>query len=181
MHGATSFTNAAAPRASLLSGSTGGVARHLISPQLGARLALLSLFSSSIGLTWNSSLLHARHRPRKGYFVAMADQQQQQQQHAPGGHYSGRNPVPTVKKFIENLDKDKAERDRKLDEKNASTGKHGDAVPHKAQKMGVSGTEKTVTDPTTGREVVIEDVSKAMMSQVENPQVGEVLRAILQF
>jgi hypothetical protein len=97
----------------------------------------------------------------------------EQQQHAPGGHYSGRNPVPTVKKFIENLDKDKAERDRKLDQQNASTGKKGgEAVPHRAQKMGVSGTAKTVTDPTTGREVVIEDVSKAMMSQVENPQVG---------
>jgi hypothetical protein len=96
----------------------------------------------------------------------MADQQQK----VPGGHYSGRNPVPTVKKFIENLDKDKAERDRKLDEQNASQ-QSGEAVPHKAQKMGVSGTQKTVTDPTTGNQVVIEDVSKAMMGQVENPTV----------
>ena len=37
---------------------------------------------------------------------------EQQQQHMPGGHYSGVNPIPTVKKFIENLDKDKRE-DRK--------------------------------------------------------------------
>lgn len=36
---------------------------------------------------------------------------EQQQQHMPDGHYSGANPVPTVKKFTENLDKDKRERD----------------------------------------------------------------------
>jgi hypothetical protein len=97
---------------------------------------------------------------------------EQQVQHAPGGHYSGHNPVPTVKKFIENLDKDKAERDRKIDEsQKPATGPAatGDATPHKAKKMGIEGTQKTVTDPTTGREVVIEDVSKSMMDQVENP------------
>jgi hypothetical protein len=102
----------------------------------------------------------------------MADQQQQ----TSGGHYSGRNPVPTVKKFIQNLDKDKAERDRKLDEENAARQNQaamaGDAVPHKAKKMGISGTQQTVTDPTTGNQVVIEDVNKAMMGQVENPTLS---------
>jgi hypothetical protein len=98
-----------------------------------------------------------------------------------------------VKKFIENLDKDKAERDRKLDEQDAAKQKHppaaGEARPHKPQKMGIEGTQKyyspphhpgpianvlcrTVTDPTTGKEVVIEDVSKTMMNQVENPQLS---------
>jgi hypothetical protein len=100
----------------------------------------------------------------------------EQQQHAgaPGAHYSARNPVPTVKKFIENLDKGKAERDRKLDEEaqqQKQFGARGDAVAHKPQKMGIDGTQQTVTDPTTGKQVVIEDVSKAMMDQVENPQV----------
>lgn len=69
---------------------------------------------------------------------------EQQVQHAPGGHYSGHNPVPTVKKFIENLDKDKAERDRRVEEEDATkyqqTG--SDVKPHKAQKMGVEGTKK---------------------------------------
>jgi hypothetical protein len=104
----------------------------------------------------------------------MAEQQQK-----PGGHYSGANPVPTVKKFIENLDKDKKERDRKLDEemqaqkKQQGAGvKAGDAVPHKAEKMGIPETAKTVTDPTTGNQVVIEDVSKAMMDRVENPTLS---------
>lgn len=31
---------------------------------------------------------------------------------------------------------------------------------------------RTVTDPTTGKQVVIEDVSKAMVNQVENPQLS---------
>ncbi|KAF2190610.1 hypothetical protein K469DRAFT_721518 [Zopfia rhizophila CBS 207.26] len=101
---------------------------------------------------------------------------EQQQQHMPGGHYSGANPVPTVKKFLDNLDKDKKERDRKLDEELAAqkkkTAKSGEAVPHKPQKLGIKGTQKKVTDPTTGKEVVIEDVSKAMMNQVENPQLS---------
>ncbi|KAF1963079.1 hypothetical protein CC80DRAFT_434501 [Byssothecium circinans] len=98
---------------------------------------------------------------------------EQQQQHAPGGHYSGANPVPTVKKFLENLDRDKASRDRKLDEQNAAKAKSttatGEAVPHREKKAGVEGTQQTVTDPTTGKEVVIEDVNKTMKDQVENP------------
>ncbi|ORY11628.1 hypothetical protein BCR34DRAFT_624727 [Clohesyomyces aquaticus] len=100
---------------------------------------------------------------------------EQQQQHKPGGHYSGANPVPTVKKFIENLDKDKKDRDQKLDAEMAAQAKQtasGDAVAHKPQKRGIEGTQKTVTDPTTGKQVVIEDVDKATMSQVENPQLS---------
>lgn len=71
---------------------------------------------------------------------------EQQVQHAPGGHYSGANPVPTVKKFIENLDRDKAARDKKLDEEYAERQKQeaatGDAKPHKPAKMGIEGTQK---------------------------------------
>ncbi|KAF2017132.1 hypothetical protein BU24DRAFT_144104 [Aaosphaeria arxii CBS 175.79] len=100
---------------------------------------------------------------------------EQQQQHAPGGHYSGANPVPTVKKFIQNLDKDKAERDRKIDEQGMSAaggGATSKVAPHKPTKHGVKGTQKTVTDPTTGKQVVIEDVSKDMVHQVENPTLS---------
>jgi hypothetical protein len=102
--------------------------------------------------------------------------EQQQQQHAPGGHYSGANPVPTVKKFIQNLDKDKAERDRKLDEQERERKKQvattGEAAPHKPQKAAIEGTQKVVTDPTTGKEVTIEDVNKSMIDQVENPTLS---------
>ncbi|CAI6339567.1 unnamed protein product [Periconia digitata] len=111
--------------------------------------------------------------------------EQHQQQHAPGGHYSGHNPVPTVKKFIENLDKDKVDRDRRIDQQ-AKTNKtkdpnaipaslataNGEAVPHRPQKAGIEGTQKSVTDPTTGKQVVIEDVGASMLDQVENPTLS---------
>jgi hypothetical protein len=95
----------------------------------------------------------------------------QQQQHAPGGHYSGHNPIPTVKQFIENLDKDKPARDKKLDEEAKQQPQQQQVKPHQQQERKVKGTEKTVTDPTTGREVVIADVSKDMLDEVENPHL----------
>jgi hypothetical protein len=118
---------------------------------------------------------------------------------APKGHYSGHNPIPTINQFIQNLDKDKADRDRQIDEANKAKAaaekaqkqgripgpykrpqqqqqqpqqqSSGDAKPHQAHQYGVEGTKKTVTDPTTGREVVIEDVNKEMMENVKNPTV----------
>lgn len=102
----------------------------------------------------------------------------QQQQVAPGGHYSGHNPIPTVKQFVENLDKDKKERDRQIDESAAADkqkGQHATTAdgiqPHKMQKRKVDGTEKTVTDPVTGNQVTISDVDKSMMSEVEDPHL----------
>lgn len=101
---------------------------------------------------------------------------EQETQHAPGGFYSGRNPVPTVKKFMENLDKDKAERDRVLDEEEKQKkhlerhNKHGEAVPHQNKKPS-KPSGKEVTDPVTGNKVRIEDVSEGMMKAVENPMV----------
>lgn len=93
----------------------------------------------------------------------------QQTQHAPGGHYSGHNPIPTVKQFVENLDKDKKNRDKQIDEsKNQS---QSSPKPHKAAQRQVKGTEQTVTDPVTGNEVVISDVDKEMMKEVEDPHL----------
>lgn len=109
-------------------------------------------------------------------------------QQVPKGHYSGHNPIPTINQFIENLDKDKAERDRQIDEANkakaaaqraqkrgqplpSQQGQSGDVVAHKERPMGVEGTQKRVTDPTTGRTVVIEDVNKEMVQNAVNPVV----------
>lgn len=95
----------------------------------------------------------------------------------PGGHYSGANPIPNIQGFVESLDKDKKERDKKVEEQmkaRTAQGKDGgDAIDHKPdQPSGVMGTRKTVTDPTTGREVEIEDVNADFMKSVDNPQVG---------
>ncbi|KAL9589027.1 MAG: hypothetical protein Q9203_002174 [Teloschistes exilis] len=98
----------------------------------------------------------------------MADQQQQ---HKPGGYYSGKNKIPDIKTFVANLDSDKRERDRKLDESRKNQAK-GDAQPHHATKAGKEGTLKTVHDPTTGREVQIEDVDADFVKSVEDPQLS---------
>lgn len=94
---------------------------------------------------------------------------EQQQQHAPGGHYSGANPVPTVKKFLESLDKEKQERDRAIEQQGQQPQT---ATPHKQHPRGIKGTQKEVTDPTTGRQVVIEDVNRDVMKEVDNPKVS---------
>jgi hypothetical protein len=109
------------------------------------------------------------------------------QQTAPGGHYSGHNPIPTVKQFVENLDKGKKDRDRQIDEQKAAAKKAGQPVgqpaaqnattaggaqPHQNKKRAVDGTETTVTDPVTGNQVTISDVDKSMMNEVENPHLS---------
>ena len=104
----------------------------------------------------------------------MADQQQR----GPGGHYSGANPIPTIQKFVESLDKDKQDRDKRVEEEHRrklqqqQQQPQSDATPHKATDVAKSGTRKTVTDPTTGHEVVIEDVNKDFMKASEDPKVG---------
>jgi hypothetical protein len=93
----------------------------------------------------------------------------------PGGHYSGTNPIPNIQRFIQNLDADKAERDRKINEEvqGKNTKNDSEVQDHKeGQPVGISGTRKTVTDPTTGRQVEIEDVNADFMESVDNPQVA---------
>ena len=109
----------------------------------------------------------------------MSDEQGQplEQHSGPAGHWSGTNKIPTVGQFIQRLDKDKKERDKQVDE---------DAKARKAQqKLGGDDTQahqnevrqpgenqKTVTDPVTGNQVVIEDVNKDFMKNVENPTIS---------
>lgn len=94
-----------------------------------------------------------------------------------------------VKQFIENLDRDKKTRDKEIDERAKAAKQSTGTAPttpnkaktvtpaqdgvedHKVTKKTVEGTEKTVTDPTTGREVVISDVDKQMVDEVENPHL----------
>ena len=86
----------------------------------------------------------------------MSDEQDVQYA-APKGHYSGKNKIPTVDKFIQSLDKDKKDRDARIDaelaQRQDAAGAGGDAVPHTPQKP-IKG-EKKVTDPVTGSEVEV--------------------------
>ena len=97
----------------------------------------------------------------------MADQQQHS-----GGHYSGANPVPTIKKFVESLDRDKKSRDAKLDE-DLLKNKNSDVQAHVPDKKDTkSSNQQSVTDPTTGNQVVIENASKSAYEELENPKLS---------
>ena len=93
------------------------------------------------------------------------------QQQSSGKPYSGANPIPNIQKFVESLDKNKRERDRQIDEQNKSNEQQheGGIKPHQNAPKQTGG--KTVTDPTTGNQVVIEDVGKDFMKAVRDPQV----------
>ncbi|KAK3670336.1 hypothetical protein LTR78_009790 [Recurvomyces mirabilis] len=104
----------------------------------------------------------------------MADQQQTQ----PGGFYSGRNKIPTVNQLLERLDADKKDRDKEIDErkkvekaqkKSQSAAGDDGVVAHQNEDTGHKVGQKTVTDPVTGNQVVIEDVNKEMMEKAKNP------------
>lgn len=89
----------------------------------------------------------------------------------PGGHYSGANPIPNIQRFVESLDSDKKHRDARIDDK-LQQRVQGDSTDHtQGQPHGVNGTRKIVTDPTTGKNVEIEDVNADFMKAVDKPQV----------
>ena len=74
---------------------------------------------------------------------------------------------------MQNLDKDKKERDTRNEEKHRQQKLGGSEVhTHTETAAGKAGTLKTVTDPTTGNRVQIEDVDKDFMKAVEDPQLS---------
>jgi len=94
------------------------------------------------------------------------------QKRAPGGHYSGRNPVPNIQRFIESLDAEKKNRDAQLEAEMKANRSNGEVKDHvESQPKGVKGTRKTVTDPTTGNQVQIENVNAHFMKAAEHPVV----------
>ena len=111
------------------------------------------------------------------------------ERHRVGEHWSGANPVPTVQKFIEHLDQEKHERDKRIDEENQakkeksrrqkeqeSKGEkpedtqNGDFVKHKPREISQAKI-RNVTDPTTGKEIGVEDQDEESMETVKNPKV----------
>lgn len=109
-------------------------------------------------------------------------------QKKPGGYWSAENPIPTIQQFMENLDKDKKNRDKQIDQgakaQPPQEKRQGKEQPAESglQTPAASGkkTRRTVTDPTTGREVDIDDVGEEFMKDVEAPKVGQLLRSPLE-
>ena len=87
-----------------------------------------------------------------------------------GKPWSGTNKIPNIKEFIGDLDKNKAARDKQIDQENVTANTQDKVVPHQNEKKTDQG--KAVTDPVTGRTVVIADVGKKYMKNVDNPQVS---------
>lgn len=92
------------------------------------------------------------------------------QQQKSGKPWSGTNKIPNIQEFVSGLDKEKAARDKEIDAQNSAASKQDKIVPHKNEKRDDKG--KTVTDPVTGKQVVISDVGKKYMKNVDNPQVN---------
>ncbi|KAK4638051.1 uncharacterized protein CLAFUR5_00630 [Fulvia fulva] len=103
----------------------------------------------------------------------MADGQQMQEQHAPGGFYSGKNKIPTVGQFIDRLDRDKKDRDAQIEQQRKQGAVNGtEAVSHQNQQRSDPSKQKTVTDPTTGKQVVIEDVNDDYVKRAKDPMLS---------
>ncbi|KAF9883064.1 hypothetical protein FE257_004143 [Aspergillus nanangensis] len=96
-----------------------------------------------------------------------------------GEHWSAQNPVPTINRFMEHLERDKQERkaheealgnkEKEKREKKASEHPSEDALPHRPRKT--NGKTRMVTDPTTGRDIEVEDADEDSMNPVKDPKL----------
>ena len=110
--------------------------------------------------------------------------EQSPKQHRVGEHWSGANPVPTISKFMERLERDKQEREAHAAEVTARHDQRqmdrtaGEAGPHQPRKRP-KGKTRMVTDPTTGRDIEVEDQDEESMEVVKNPKVLMVLPSMM--
>ena len=119
----------------------------------------------------------------------MSDDDQEsppRQQKAPestAGYWSGKNKIPTVGQFIQRLDKDKQQRDQEIDQRSKEERSHhghrkpggsgGDDVQaQQDESMEPSDSQKKVTDPTTGRQVLVEDVNDSFVARAKDPTLS---------
>ncbi|KAI1765807.1 hypothetical protein GGR53DRAFT_244386 [Hypoxylon sp. FL1150] len=97
---------------------------------------------------------------------------EQQHQYPGGGHYSGLNRIPNIKEFVAGLDRDKKERDAKIDSELKSNKKNQGIKEHQNDVQSYKGKGRVVTDPVTGNQVTIDDVNTDFMDAAENPTLS---------
>jgi hypothetical protein len=73
---------------------------------------------------------------------------------------------------MEGLDRDKKERDAKIDQQPQQFGQTSEAVQHPQVPRKAGKNRRTVRDPVTGKDVEIDDFDDTIMKSVENPTVG---------
>lgn len=98
------------------------------------------------------------------------------QQHGGSGHYSGLNRIPNIKEFVAGLDRDKKERDAKIDNESKSNKNNKGitgVTEHTNSVESYKGKGRVVTDPVTGNQVTIDDVNADFMDAAKNPSVSE--------
>lgn len=95
----------------------------------------------------------------------------------PGQHYSGSNRIPNIKQFMERLDKDKSQRDAKIDAE--ASGAHtqnknaqGEVREHQNGQRKQGNNRRVVRDPITGKDVEIDDIDDSMLESTRDPHVS---------
>ncbi|KAI0556059.1 C2 domain-containing protein [Xylaria curta] len=91
--------------------------------------------------------------------------------HPGGNHYSGLNRIPNIKEFAAALDRDKRDRDAKIDADLKKNKKNGGIKEHENGNH-LAGHGRVVTDPVTGKEVQIDDERLDFKKAVENPHLS---------
>lgn len=88
-----------------------------------------------------------------------------------GQHYSGRNRVPNIQEFMQQLDSEKKQRDAEIDQQLAQNKTSKEAKDHKNEYKAKKERTRTVRDPVTGKDVQIRDTDLSFEDAVDNPQV----------
>lgn len=92
-----------------------------------------------------------------------------------GQHYSGRNRVPNIQEFMEQLDKEKRARDADIDAELQNNKLHGETTDHtnidEKQERKERKDARYVRDPVTGKDVQIRDTKLDFKEAVDNPKV----------
>lgn len=103
------------------------------------------------------------------------------QQHRVGEHWSAANPVPTIQKFMQHLESEKEERKAHEEEVTAkeiqarqereARGENLDETTAHKNREIPKGKTRMVTDPTTGKNIEVEDLDEESMEVIKNPTV----------
>ena len=88
-----------------------------------------------------------------------------------GQHYSGRNRVPNIQQFMEQLDKEKKERDAAIDADLRKNKQSKEVKDHQNTEKPTRKDLRTVRDPVTGKDVDIRDAQMDFKEAADNPQV----------
>lgn len=110
------------------------------------------------------------------------------EQHRVGEHWGTANPIPKIQEFMSSVDSEKRERNRKIDEEvrekreqhipehqegeapEQGRPQDDEALPHRQREVSKRKT-RTATDPTTGKEIEVEDQDEESMEAVKNNTV----------